>query len=115
MSAPGGLLLQMRVRALEPQLAAYYQPATARRGAANATKLLPLSGAGSAPALRDCESVQRVFSARAVFSHQAKVIVVLEAVAAFESKGCQRDVIHLLCPLVGLAVAGGCPAVGLLE
>jgi hypothetical protein len=32
------------------------------------------------------ESVQRPFSARAVFYHQAKVIVVLEAVAAFESK-----------------------------
>src|SRR5258706_6772788 len=46
----------------------------------------------------------------AVFYHQAKVIVVLEAVAAFESKGCQRGVIHhLLCPLVGLAVARGCP------
>jgi hypothetical protein len=43
------------------------------------------------------------FRARAVFYHQAKLIVVLEAVAAFESKGCQRDVIHLLCPLVGLA------------
>lgn len=54
--------------------------------------------------------------ARAVFYHQAKVIVVLEAVAAFESKGCQRGVIHhLLCPLVGLAVARGCPAAGLLE
>jgi len=55
------------------------------------------------------------FRARAVFYHQAKVIVVLEAVAAFESKGCQRDVIHLLCPLVGIAVARGCPAMRLLE
>src|SRR6266403_5375363 len=55
-------------------------------------------------------------SAWTVFYHQAKVIVVLEAVAAFESKGCQRGVIHhLLCPLVGLAVARGCPAAGLLE
>jgi hypothetical protein len=67
------------------------------------------------PAWRGRESVQRVYSARAVFCHQAKVIVVLEAVAAFESKGCQRGVIHLLCPLVGLAVARGCPAAGLLE
>jgi hypothetical protein len=55
------------------------------------------------------------FRARAVFYHLAKVIVVLEPVAAFESKSCQRDVIHLLCPLVGLAVARGCPSVGLLE
>ena len=38
-----------------------------------------------------------------------------EAGAALESKGCQCDVIHLLCPLVGLAVARGCPAAGLLE
>ena len=53
--------------------------------------------------------------ARAVLYHQAKVIVVLEAGAALKSKGCQRDVIHLLCLLVGLAVARGCPAVGLLE
>src|SRR6267154_5869778 len=47
--------------------------------------------------------------------HLTKVVVVPEAGAALESKGCQRDVIHLLCPLVGLAVARGCPAVGLLE
>src|SRR5258707_5451997 len=47
--------------------------------------------------------------------HLTKVVVVPGAGAGLESKGCQRDVIHLLCPLVGLAVARGCPAVGLLE
>src|ERR1700738_436161 len=80
-----------------------------------------LTTAGPLPTLgRSLEApggdrVRRVCGARPVFYYQAKVIVVLEAVAAFESKGCQRALIHLLCPLVGLAVARGCPGVGLLD
>jgi len=52
---------------------------------------------------------------RAILNHQAKVIVVLEAGAALESHGGQRDILHLCSPLVSLAVTRRCPTVALLE
>ena len=51
----------------------------------------------------------------AILNHQAKVIVVLEAGAAIESHGGQGGIVHLCCPVVGLAVTRGCPAMALLE
>src|ERR1700732_2875883 len=78
----------------------------------NTVELSIASESHGAPALPGRESVQRVFGARAVFCHQAKVVVVLEAGAALESYGGQRGILHLCSPLVGLAVARGGPAAG---